>query len=307
MNRLSILIPVHNGIEYTKHCIENLKGVIYNDNKTLETYIVVIDDGSTDGTAEWLQKMNYANIYVVKGNGSLWWSGGINSGARFSISQLAANYLLLWNNDILPDKNYFLELKKLILTNDNATIIGSKIYSDKEMTSIWSFGGFFNTRTGKFYMEGYKKKDEGQYEIPLSVDWLPGMGTVIPKSVIEDLGYWDDINFPQYHGDSDFTFRAKKYGYKLYVYPQLKIWNDVANTGIKHNLKFRNLIHQLSDIKSNLNLKKNFLFYKRYSTSPIAYFHLLKAYYRLFGGYIKWSVLNLFGISRKNLNSNLLK
>lgn len=301
MIKLAILIPVHNGIEYTKNCIKNLLEIINNEDPTWQVSIVVIDDGSTDGTSEWVDKMKLPYTYIIQGNGSLWWSGGVNMGARYSFDKLSANFILLWNNDIQADKNYFTELKKIIQTSDFEIIAGSKIFGDEEMKFIWSYGGFFNTRTGKFYMEGYKKKDTEQYEIPLSVDWLPGMGTVVPKKVIDDIGFWDYINFPQYHGDSDFTFRAKKHGYKLYVYPQLKIWNDVTNTGIKHNLKFRNLIHQLSDIKSNLNIKKNFLFYRKYSTSPIAYFHLVKAYYRLFGGYIKWSILTFFGISRNKI------
>ena len=66
----------------------------------------------------------------------------------------------------------------------------------------------------------------------IECDWLPGMGTVTHKSVYEKIGMLDEIRFPQYHGDSDFTLRAKKRGYKIIVYPDLKIYNDNRNTGI---------------------------------------------------------------------------
>ena len=85
---------------------------------------------------------------MVKGDGNLWWSGGINAGLKFAINQLNAEYLVWWNNDILPDIKYYENLIRIIKEFDHNTIIGSKIYLDENMSTIWSMGGVFNAING---------------------------------------------------------------------------------------------------------------------------------------------------------------
>ena len=45
----------------------------------------------------------------------------------------------------------------------------------------------------------------------INCDWQPGMGTVIPEHVISSKSwFWDQKNFPQYFGDSDYSLRCLK-------------------------------------------------------------------------------------------------
>ena len=129
--KLSILIPVYNRLEITKIGLESIYSALNEYNKTgrgsVNFEIVVIDDGSTDGTSGWIAQ-NYPNIHIKVGDGNLWWSGSINKGAKFSIDVLKSDYLLLWNDDTICDINYFIVLNK-ILQNDklNNSIIVSKV------------------------------------------------------------------------------------------------------------------------------------------------------------------------------------
>lgn len=260
--------------------------------------IVVINDGSTDETVEWLTD-NYPEHALLHGDGSLWWSGGINLGARYAISEIHADYLLLWNNDILPASDYFRQVDRLIPSLSEDVIVGSKILLLGEQDLIWSYGGMFNPRTGKKYMLGSYSPDSDEFAVPQEVDWLPGMGTMVPAGIVEDIGLWDDVYFPQYHGDSDYTLRAKTKGYKNIVFPQLRLWNDKSSSGLTHNNTLKGLYQTLTDIKSGSEIKKNVLFYKRHATSIIAYKELFKHYIKLIGGFFKWKLLALFG-KKKN-------
>ncbi len=298
MKKIAILIPVHNKLSYTKKCIEMLDGLISGkDFKNIELFTVVIDDGSIDGTGEWLRK-NAPEVICLEGDGNLWWSGGINVGARYVYGNQLADYLLLWNNDIQPADDYFYQLDSIVPQVSDNTIIGSKIYCLNPPNMVWSFGGIFNPRNGRRYMIGHNKPDGAEYQKQNSVDWLPGMGTLIPVEAIQKVGLWDEKEFPQYHGDSDYTYRAKISGYELIVHPQLKIWNDNSNSELLHRGKLDQLFLMLSDKRSNLNLGKNLLFYKRYSSSFLAYWPLFITYFRLFGGFFKWKVLSVFGIKK---------
>ena len=295
MKNIAILIPVYNRISYTKKCIKALDGLLTDvSSRTNKYHIIVIDDGSTDGTGDWLAN-EHPDVTVINGDGNLWWSGGINVGATFAISQINADFLLLWNNDIHPALDYFIELDRLISSIPERTIAGSKIFYLNKENVINAFGGIFNPRNGVKYLVGSNLPDSTEFNHPIEVDWMPGMGTLIPTSAIDEVGLWDEKAFPQYHGDSDFTLRAKMTGYKVVAYPQLKLWNDKSSTGLSHGDTLKGLYLTLTDIRSGSNLSKNFLFYKRHATSFFAYRVLVIQYIRLVGGYFKWKFLSLFG------------
>jgi Predicted glycosyltransferases len=287
MEKLAILIPVHNALKYTNEALVNLKSEITGSNWSLnETiYIVVIDDGSTDGTANWI-KEHHSDIELCYGDGNLWWSGAINAGAKHAFNGLNCTHVLLWNNDILTGPDYFSNLYNIIQNGNTSSVFGSKIYVKNE-NLIWFMGGIFSPCSGQKWMIGHKLPDSEKFNQITECDWLTGMGTVVHKSVIEKIGYWDQENFPQYHGDSDFTFRAKKEGFKLIVYPSLKIFNDITHTGVYHNRTFKSLKNSLKSIKSDFNLSKDILFYRKHSTCFIAYWSLFVKYFRYIGGFIK--------------------
>ncbi|MEN8229369.1 MAG: glycosyltransferase family 2 protein [Bacteroidota bacterium] len=301
MKTIAILIPVFNHIAFTRKCIQKLDQLLAHRSFNNCNYrVIVIDDGSTDGTSEWLNE-RHPEVVVLQGNGELWWSGGINMGAEYAISELGVDYLLLWNNDIEPASDYFSQIDELLKSLGDQTIAGSKIlYDDQDQKNvIWSFGGFFNPKNGSKSMLAYNKPDSPEYDRPIEVDWLAGMGTLVPVNIVQEIGWWDADTFPQYHGDSDFTFRAKTAGYRICSFPQLKLWNDKTSSGLKHGGTLKGLSRALTDRRSNSNLKDNFRFYKRHSSSVLAYRALIAYYIIYFGGFCKWKLLSLFGVKKE--------
>ena len=296
---IAILIPVHNGIRFTSKCLKDLYAIIDQDLYPGTKFnIIVIDDGSNDGTQEMIES-EFPETILLKGDGNLWWSGGINEGMRYALSQLKCNYVIWWNNDISPAPDYFSNLIN-ILNAESPEVAGSKIYYAHKPTQVWSMGGIFDSRSGRKYMSGMDKADSEELNNIFKADWLPGMGTILHHSVIEKIGMLDNLNFPQYHGDSDYTYRAHLAGYEIKVFPQLKIWNDKSNSGLWHNNSFKLLFKSLTDIKSNYHVGKDLLFYRTHATSLQAYQTLLIKYCLYVGGFTKWKVLNLIGIRKKD-------
>ncbi len=295
---IAIIIPVHNGIGFTRNCLNMLVPQISKTVSPRFKYeIIVTDDGSTDGTSGWI-KENYPSVHIVTGNGDLWWSGGVNKGVVYSLENLKAEYILWWNNDIIPAEDYFSRLLEITSEYTRDTIIGSKIFVFNLKNVLWGMGGKFDSVTGTRHMYFENTADREDFSKPMEVDWFPGMGTILHKSVFEKIGMLDEKIFPQYHGDSDYTYRAKKAGFKLVAHPGLVIYNDTSNTGLKHSGSFRELCLSLYSIKSNYNFRKDVAFYRKHSKSFFAYFMLFKKYFRYIGGFYKWKLLNAFGIKK---------
>lgn len=298
MKKIAVLIPVFNHLEFTKKCLQNLDSMLKASAVESHFPIVIVDDGSSDGTSDWIRK-HFPKIELLQGTGNLWWSGGINKGARHALEKMKCDYVLLWNNDIQVDESYFLNCLKLIDSYDEGTILGSKIYANTERSTIWSMGGYFNPRNGKTGMHAYMVPESSIYQQAREVDWITGMGTVVPAHIIKTIGYWDAENFPQYHGDTEFTYRAKLNGFRNIISPDLVIWNDISNTGLSHQDRFRTLLKLLSDKRSLYNYRVNRTFLKKYGKGPLSHCHLLSRYFRLFGGFLKWKILGMFRMKRE--------
>jgi GT2 family glycosyltransferase len=295
---ISIIIPVFNGLEYTKTCLQSLSAQVFLPEISPGRYeIIVVDDGSVDGTSDWIRE-NYPGVHLLQGDGSLWWSGGINAGIKHALDELKTDYVLWWNNDIVPAPGYFTQAVRLAEKNDNNVLIGSKVYILNKPV-IWGMGGRFDPLKGSRYMYGGGQPDSETFMKPIEVDWFPGMGTMIHRDVFEKIGLLDEKNFPQYHGDSDFTYRAKQAGFRLVAFPGLIIYNDVSNTGIKHGGSFGKMVRSLTSIKSNSNIKKDIMFYRKHARSPFAWFYLVSKYTRYIGGFYKWKILSFFGIRKE--------
>lgn len=299
--KIALILPVHNHLDYTKTTLREVAGQLHNTSNA-SFQIILIDDGSTDGTSEWVAH-NFPDVILLKGDGNLWWSGAVNLGARYAFEELKSDYVLLWNNDIATPGNYFQTLLTLIHEYGPNTILGSKIRIRENPDYLWSMGGYFNPVTGSSGMYGYYEKDSEKYNQVKYVDWLTGMGTVISREVIAKTGYWDNVNFPQYHGDSDFTYRAKKAGFIVMVHPDLVMYNAVKNSGIEHGGNFRQLLQLLVSVRSKSSLKKKLKFYRLHATSVRAYLPLAALYFRIIGGFFKSKIQHAMGIKSKKFRA----
>lgn len=301
--KIALVFAIYNKLDYT---IKGLSDIYYcfdaKGTDKLPIDIVITDDGSTDGSYEWIRK-NYPNIHLLKGDGNLWWSGGINKTVHFVLKDLNDDYILLWNNDVKPGKTYFNNLFQILKNSDSNTIICSKTYVLGTNDIILGMGGKFDPRTGKYQLNACGQKDSEHYNKSLLVDWFPGMGTTIHKNVFNTIGLFDDKVFPQYHGDSDFGLRAKKAGFDIIIIPELKIWNDRSNTGFSNDDSFGTFIKSLFTLRSNFNICREIKFYNRHATSILAYTALIRKYFLHIGGYIKWKTLSIFGF-RRNSKTN---
>jgi len=298
---IPFVIPVYNRLAYTKDCLHLLKN--YQDSSFFtknNVPIIIVDDGSTDGTGDWIRE-NYPEVIVLKGDGNLWYSGGVNEGMKYAMEELAPDFIMIWENDADPSDDYFDQLQEIIESWDGDSVICSKIYYKSRPDVILAMGGYFNSRNGKKGLNRYKEEDRPEYEANLEVDWFSGHGFIIHKTIIEKVGYLDAENFPQYHSDADYGLRIKKAGFRNVIYFKLKLYHDTATTGVTHkkDKSVKEFIDSLSSLRSRLNIRRNLKFYKIHTTGSLAYMALLRTYMIYTGSFLKWKFLGWFGIEKK--------
>jgi GT2 family glycosyltransferase len=223
-------------------------------------------------------------FYVLSGTGNLWWSGATNLGIKYSIENHSPDYIALWNNDITCSDNYFTQLGRILATSDEDSIVASKILSRENPKVIFSCGAYFNKYTGKKTVIGNGQLDGEEFMKTLSVDWCGGMGTFFPADLIKRIGYFDQISFPQYDGDTDYFLRAKNDGFTTRSYPGLLIFNNTDNTGKKIDYSFANYLWWMTDVKSFMNINTRFRLYAKHTVIPISIIYL-------FLKYLKFSIL----------------
>lgn len=254
--KISIVTPVHNNIDHTLAFLKSVSKIKYDN---LET--IIIDDGSTDGTAETLDQ-KYPNVILLKGDGNLWWSGSTNLGVQEAIKN-KADYVFTINNDVELDPNIFNALVKTAKDKPKS-VIGCIIFYMTDHDRVWYFGGDLSDKIADIEM--YKGR-AADFPKLTETGVLTGMGVFIPVDVFREIGDYDAKNFPQYFADSDFSLRAKAAGYMLLVDPAAKVYSDVGSSWIRAKLKnpTPGFIYQLFfKDRSPHSIKIRYKFYRRY-------------------------------------------
>jgi len=303
MNKIAFVIPVFNRLDYNKECLRILDK--QRDTSLFvknEIVIIVVDDGSSDGTGDWIRE-NHPEVIVLQGDGNLWYAGSMNLGMRYAFETLDSDFIMVWENDIFPlDNNYFNNLQVILDKWDGKSTICSRLYYRIQPEIIFGIGGIFNFKTGKKGLIGRGDRDTPENSRDMEVDWFLGQGVLIHRDLVENVGYFDNINFPQYSADVDYGVRMKKGGYKNIVYYELKLLNDTETTGLSHqiNKTLGQFFTSLFSIRSATNIRRDINFYRIHTTSIFAYRMVVKKYFIYTGSFVKWGVLGWFGIRRKN-------
>lgn len=284
MKKIAIVIPIYNRLQITKSGLLNIHLALLNvkENSHFNFDVIIVDDGSDDGSSEWI-KENYPAVKILRGDGNLWWTGSVDLGARMAVNELGYDYVLLWNDDTICNQDYFEELINILNQSFyNNKILVSKVLWQDEREVIFNFGCYLDSKNGKKILNGSNEVDSDKYNNIIKVDWSGGMGTLIPKEVLKSIDFFDPKNFPQYHGDSDMFLRAKKNGFETFAIPTLKIYNNKDTSGIKRIKNFKDLKNYFTSNRSNYNFIQNINFYKRHTEGIMPWVNFSKYYIKAF-------------------------
>jgi len=238
--KLSVVILNWNRKEDTKLCIKSL---LSSDLRGIDLEILVVDNGSTDGSEEELKKIktNGVSYEVILTGTNLGFAGGNNVGIKHAINH-GSDYVLILNNDTLVDKRMLISFAKEAEKHPKAAILSPKIYfapgfeyhKNKYKRSelgrvIWYAGG--NLDWNNIYGEnrGVDEVDHGQYDEQIPIDFATGAAMFCRISAIKKVGDFDEKYF-MYLEDADLSVRMKKADFGVLYCPRAFLWHKVAQS-----------------------------------------------------------------------------
>lgn len=212
--KVIVLLPVHNRRDITQNFVRCLMDQIYRNY-----HLVLIDDGSTDGTEEMVRRHVKA-LTVIKGDGNWWWAGSLQQGYKWLKNQdcSPADVVLIMNDDTEFESD-FLEKGLRILSSRPNTLLLAECYSqtsralrDKGVYADWEHMRFERAET------------------PEKINCLSTMGLFLRVEDLFKIGGFYPRLLPHFTSDYEFTMRAHRKGFTLITDPSIKLWLNEETT-----------------------------------------------------------------------------
>jgi len=199
--KIKVIFTCYNRKEKTLKCIQSLS----KGNEGLNISFIVVDDNSSDGTTEEIEKQK-CECTVLHGDGNLYWSGGMRKGIAYYLNNPDSDYVMLVNDDVLFHSGIINELINRSLENSDAVVVGAT--SDDNGNYTYGARKLIIPRKNDLY---YAVEP---CEEPILCDTFNCNCVLIKSSILCSVGNFD-TKYRHSLADLDYGFMIKKAGYKI--------------------------------------------------------------------------------------------
>lgn len=249
--KVTIVIPNYNGMKFVEECMES---VLNQDADTPPFKVLVVDNGSTDGSLEWLaerfpqstdvpvtastqsaavisDKMTGqpAPVTILPQSANTGFCHAVNVG----IEAADTPYVLLLNNDTKVKSNFIKSLYQAIEKKPDAFSVSAKMLMWDKPELLDDAGDRYCV-LGWAYARG-KGKPANQYNTPCRIFSACGGAAIYRRHIFNEIGLFDEAHFA-YLEDLDIGYRAQIYGYHNYYEPTAEVIHyGSASSGSRYN------------------------------------------------------------------------
>ena len=201
---VSIVVLTWNALEYSRACLDSLRA---HTPIGQGARVIVVDNGSTDGTLPFLRGLDW--ITLVENGQNLGYARGSNAGIR------AAPFdhdIVLLNNDVLiPAAGWIGELQRAAYSASDIGIVGCRLVMPDGR--LLHAGVHTPPQSLRGEQIGSLEKDVNQYSADREVPSVVGACMYIRREVLDRLGMLDEDYF-SYYEDTDYCLRAADAGFR---------------------------------------------------------------------------------------------
>lgn len=235
-----------NGKHWLEKFLPSVSATDYTNHQ-----IVVIDNGSTDDSIEFLQE-HYPQVMIVVNQGNYGFAGGYNEGLK----EVDADYYAILNSDVEVTPNWLNPLVDILEENLKIAACQPKLLAYNQKTYFeyaGACGGFidwygFPFCRGRIFESN--EEDKGQYDTARPVFWATGAALFIRANKFhEQKGF--DADFFAHMEEIDLCWRLQNAGNEIWVEPKSVVYHVGGGTLGKENprktyLNFRNNLYMMS-------------------------------------------------------------
>jgi GT2 family glycosyltransferase len=218
--RFSVIVLNWNGRDLLGECLDSVLAQTFRDFE-----VVVVDNGSTDGSRELVRERWGPAIRVVALPSNLGYAGGNNAGIRVA----AGRYVVLLNNDTAVDPGWLDALSRATRRHPGAGMFTPKILNYYRRDEIDNTGHVIyhdGLARGRHRLE----KDDGRFDEEGEALWPSGCAGVYKKDMLDEIGLLDEAFFA-YGEDVDLGLRARWAGWTCCYVPDAVVYHKYSATG----------------------------------------------------------------------------
>ncbi|NIT55763.1 MAG: glycosyltransferase, partial [Aliifodinibius sp.] len=235
---VSIIILTYNQLSKTKECLQS----IAQYTTSIKHEVIVVDNGSRDGTVrylkQWVTKQPY--YHLIRNSKNKGFPAGNNQGIR----KARGDYILLLNNDVVVTEDWLSGLVQAIERDNSLGLVGpmtnyiSGMQLERDVT-------YQNQKELQEFAKAYRQRHQGELQ---TVHRLIGFCLMIKKQVIDDIGLLDERFGKGNYEDDDFCLRANLADYKLAIAREVFIHHYGNSSFSGGNVDYLNSLAKNRDI-----------------------------------------------------------
>ncbi|MEW5920329.1 MAG: glycosyltransferase family 2 protein [Bacillota bacterium] len=222
---VSIIVAAYNALEYSKACLQAIR-----DYTPPGYELLLINNGSTDGTKEFFEQIPGAQ--VINNEKNRGFAGGYNQG----IDAASTRHMVLLNNDCIVSHNWLSNMLACSESEPGIGIVGPRgnripgrqrlEREFKDMDELYAFTATFN------------QPDSSRW---FPVSSLSGFCFLLKREVVEKAGFFDEAFGAGTHEDADYCVRTRLAGFKLYCAGDVFVYHFSHRTFIANNIDLQRL------------------------------------------------------------------
>ncbi|AWP29186.1 glycosyltransferase family 2 protein [Paenibacillus sp. Cedars] len=196
----SIIIPTFNGLHLLRTCVDHIRA--YTE---VPYEIIVVDNGSRDGTGEYCLREKLLLISLPENTG---FPVACNRGLRMA----SGDQLLLLNNDVFVSPRWLTLLLEALYSREEIGIVGPVT---NYASGIQQVEAGYTDITGYIHeAERWNVTNPGRWQ---EVNRIVGLCYLFKRTVMNRVGLLDEMFSPGHYEDDDYCYRARLGGFKLLV------------------------------------------------------------------------------------------
>lgn len=232
---LSIIIVNWNTKEYLLRCL----GSIFKMGERMDWEVIVIDNGSQDGSGIEV-KNAFPLAHLIQNEKNMGFAKAVNQG----LQKASGRYILLLNPDTEVKPETMERLVSFMNAHSNVGIVGAQLLNPdgSKQNSIANFPSLTTELLNKSLLRRlFPKKFPGKekdYPEPIEVDSVIGACMMVRRDILDQVGLLDEEYF-LFLEETDWCYRIKRAGWKIYHVPQAEVYHFQGKSAEKDKKRAR--------------------------------------------------------------------